>query len=64
MTHTCDDCGTVLDADRDKSRGVYRDRCLPCIEDAAADERHVDTCERENCKVCADYRKEFGGMAE
>jgi hypothetical protein len=35
MTRTCDTCGDELDADRDKSKGTYRDECLPCLTDRA-----------------------------
>jgi len=60
MTHACDSCGDALDPDRDKSRGRYREDCLPCLLSRAEPERHVDTCEDAACVVCLDYREEFG----
>jgi len=34
----CDDCGDPLQDPRDKNTtGWWRDRCLPCIEQAAPD---------------------------
>jgi len=56
-THVCD-CGTTIDAKN--SAGHYRDKCAECIRDAATTTRHVDTCDREDCMVCRDYREEFG----
>ena len=54
---TCD-CGTTIEAKN--SAGHYRDQCAECIRDAATTTRHVDTCDRDDCMVCQDYREEFG----
>jgi len=60
MSRTCDACGDPLDADRDRdSAGQYRDRCRPCIEAAAPDERHVDQCDAPDCAVCENYWQEY-----
>jgi hypothetical protein len=61
MSRTCDECDAELTPERDKSRGRYRDRCLPClVADArAADTRHVVTCTADDCIVCRDYAAEF-----
>ena len=56
-THVCD-CGTTIDAKN--SAGHYREQCADCIQDAATTTRHVDTCDRDDCMVCRDYREEFG----
>ena len=50
------DCGTTIDAKN--SAGHYRDQCAACIRDAATTTRHVDTCDRDDCMVCRDYRRD------
>ena len=61
MTRTCDDCGEPLTNADKNAAGHYRDRCVSCIEAAAASiGSHVDDCDREECPVCLDYREEFG----
>lgn len=56
---TCDECdGPLTDADKNAA-GHYRDRCLACLRDAAADrERHVDACDDPDCLVCGDYHND------
>ena len=62
MPRTCEACDAELTAERDKSRGRYRDRCLPCIvaDARSEDTRHVVTCTADACIVCRDYAEEFG----
>lgn len=58
--HTCDDCGRPLNPDRDTNTvGHYRDRCRPCLESTAPDERHVDQCDAPDCAVCENYWREY-----
>jgi len=54
----CADCDAVL-SERDKNTaGHYRDRCLDCITSAAPDVRHIDQCDRADCRVCRSWRAE------
>jgi len=48
----CEACDAALvEADKN-SAGHYRDRCAGCLAEAARTERHITTCEREDCPVC------------
>jgi len=39
----CDDCGDALLDPRDKNKtGWWRDRCLPCFDDATGNVTHRD----------------------
>jgi len=62
----CEVCDEPLTAERDKSRGRYRDRCLPCIEAEArpSDARHVVTCDEPACIVCQDYAAEYAATPD
>jgi len=46
----CERCGAAL-KEKD-NRGWYRDNCRECINELARTDRHIDTCEREDCPVC------------
>lgn len=46
----CERCGAGL-AEKD-TRGWYRDYCRECITELGQTDRHIDTCEREDCPVC------------
>ena len=46
----CTDCGAAVT--NKNAAGHYRDRCADCLAEAARTERHVRTCEREDCPVC------------
>lgn len=57
MTGTCEQCGGDVTGRR--TDGTFRLTCWDCIEQAAASEpAHVETCTREECVVCADYRRD------
>lgn len=54
----CEDCGTPVD--NKNAAGHYRSYCLPCITNRAERTRHVDSCTDDDCRVCRDYREEYG----
>jgi len=60
---TCTLCGETRVEREAAFGGAYTGACRECREDYDAPPRHVDTCEREACPVCADHKREFGGDA-
>ena len=47
----CTDCGATVN--NKDAAGHYRDRCWSCIKAIDGNrERHVDTCDHDDCPVC------------
>lgn len=42
--------------------GTYTGACAECRREYDAEPRHVETCTRDKCVVCRDYRDEFGAV--
>jgi len=60
MPGTCQRCDErVIERDGGKFGSKYAGICADCLADHD-EPRHVDTCDRDSCPVCDDYRREFG----
>ena len=60
MPGTCSICGKQR-VERELSHGGYVGACKYCYQSNPLDiTPHVETCDRDDCMVCRDYREEFG----
>jgi len=59
MPGTCSICERQVVTEQ-FANGNYKGACSDCRENHDRPPRHVETCEREDCPVCYDYRQEFG----
>jgi len=60
MPGTCSLCGEQR-VEREAAHGSpYVGACATCRREYDSPPRHVDTCDRDGCLVCRDYREEFG----
>jgi len=60
MPGTCQLCGEQTVAREAAHGSAYVGACTECRDEYDSPPRHVDTCERDDCPVCRDYREEFG----
>jgi len=55
MPKECANCGDECI----KSKGKYQELCPECNTEEAADTRHVEQCELDECIVCDDRLQEY-----
>jgi len=56
---TCGVCGEQV-VEETNPNGSYKGACASCRDAGSDVPSHVETCERDACVVCADYRDEYG----
>jgi len=60
MPGTCSLCGEQCVEREAAFGGTYTGACASCRQGYDSPPRHVETCERDACVVCADHAREFG----
>lgn len=55
MSEACATCGQSCV----KTKGSYREYCQTCLSKMAADTRHVEQCDKNDCLVCRDKLEEI-----